>query len=227
VVAGMKAEQWQRHPTNPQRRGLMQATLSGVLFALVRSQSAAAATTALYRNQQIDSKDICTKEAGMTDIEHDGAHDFDFYFGRWQVRNERLKERLVGNHDWEAFEAECACHPILGGKGNWDEYVTDAPALGGTHFIGNTLRLFNPATREWSLYWMDNRRGVLEPPVVGRFERGVGTFLGRDEHKGRPVLQRFVWSGVSANVAHWEQALSTDEGRTWETNWRMTHTRIA
>lgn len=158
--------------------------------------------------------------------EQDGSRDFDFWFGRWNVANERLKERLAGSTEWERFEATQECRPILGGLGNIDDFVSDWNRDGHEKFIGMTLRLFNPVTREWSLYWSSNRSGILEPPMVGRFEDGVGTFIGRDTHQGKLVLARFIWSHIAPNSALWQQALSTDEGTTWETNWIMRMTRI-
>jgi hypothetical protein len=41
------------------------------------------------------------------------------------------------------------------------------------------------------------------------------------------VLARFIWSDIAADSAHWQQAFSTDEGASWETNWHMWMTRIA
>ena len=155
--------------------------------------------------------------------ENDGRHDFDFYHGHWQVRNERLKRRLVGSDDWETFEATQSCQPLLDGIGNLDDFVTEWS--GG--FRGMTLRLFDLQAKQWSIYWASNRSGVLEPPVTGRFEKGVGTFLGRDTHEGRPVLARFLWSDIGPDSAHWQQAFSIDEGASWETNWHMWMTRIA
>lgn len=152
----------------------------------------------------------------------DGRHDFDFYFGRWRLRNERLKARLAGSQEWEVFEATQECRPILGGLGNLDDFVTEW----GGGYRGMTLRLFQPATQRWSIYWASNRDGVLGSPVHGRFQDGVGTFHGRDEHEGTPVLVRYVWSGITAERAHWAQAFSTDEGETWEENWRMAMTRV-
>ena len=153
---------------------------------------------------------------------NDGRHDFDFYFGRWQIRNERLRQRLVGCKDWESFEATQQCRPILGGLGNIDDFATEWRE----GFLGMTLRLFCPQTRQWSLYWAGNHDGVLQPPVLGAFEHGVGTFVGRDEHEGIPVLARFVWSEITPTSAKWEQAFSTDEGRSWESNWIMRMRRI-
>jgi len=158
----------------------------------------------------------------MSTVPADGRHDFDFYFGRWQIRNERLRERLAGCDDWEVFDAEQSCRPILAGLGNIDDFVTDWR----DGFVGMTLRLFCPQTRQWSIRWAGNHNGELQPPVIGAFENGVGTFLGRDQHEGRPVLVRFIWSEISADAAKWEQAFSTDEGRSWETNWIMRMRRI-
>jgi hypothetical protein len=54
----------------------------------------------------------------------------------------------------------------------------------------------------------------------------TGTFLGPDTFAGRPILVRFLWLAVSTAAPRWEQAFSTDDGGTWETNRVMTYTRI-
>ncbi|WP_435208693.1 hypothetical protein [Micromonospora sp. bgisy143] len=55
---------------------------------------------------------------------------------------------------------------------------------------------------QWSIYWMNSGRGELEqPPMVGRFVDGVGRFYADDQHEGRPVRCRFIWSGITATTA--------------------------
>jgi hypothetical protein len=159
---------------------------------------------------------------GSQEAPDDGRHDFDFLHGRWQIRNERLRERLIGHQDWDVFQATQVCQPLLGGLGNVDDFVSDwtRPGMDG-RFIGMTLRLFNLDTRLWHLYWAGNHDGMLEAPMVGSFTDGVGTFHGTLDHAGRPVRVRFVWDQISANAAHWHQAFSDDDGKTWETNWHM------
>jgi hypothetical protein len=158
----------------------------------------------------------------MSTPQPDGRHDFDFIHGHWQVQNERLRERLVGSEDWEVFIATDECRPLLGGIGNLEEFHTSWN--GG--YEGIALRLYDLATQQWRIHWFSNRSGGLDPPVSGVFEGGVGTFHGEDVHEGRPVRVRFLWSRASANTAHWQQALSADDGASWETNWHMWFRRL-
>ncbi|NEX91999.1 hypothetical protein [Caulobacter sp. 17J65-9] len=146
--------------------------------------------------------------------------DFDFLTGAWAVTNRRLKQRHVGADDWDEFPGSMTCRPLLGGVANVDEIVF--PTKG---FSGATVRTFDRASAQWSLYWINSATGGLFPPVHGRFEDGRGEFLGDDEDDGRPVKVRFVWSDVTPVSARWEQAFSIDGGRTWEVNWVMEFSR--
>ena len=151
--------------------------------------------------------------------------DFDFLYGCWRVRNERLRRRLAGCAEQECFDSDVECRPVLGGFGNIEQHV--AEARDGTRWIGFALRLFDPGSRRWSIHWTDNRRLVLDPPVSGAFSDGVGSFLGRDQHDGLPVLVRFVWDRRDPDHPRWEQAFSADAGASWETNWIMRFARSA
>ena len=146
------------------------------------------------------------------------ARDFDFLIGRWNVRNRRLRRRLVESEDWEEFDATVVSRRLLDGLGNEDEFRTGYE--GG--FVGMAFRFFDPERRRWSIYWADSRRpGVLDPPLFGGFAGDVGVFEGDDTHEGTPVRVRFAWSRVTTPTPRWEQAFSTDGGSTWETNWVM------
>jgi hypothetical protein len=151
-----------------------------------------------------------------------GAHDFDFLIGSWEVANRRLTTLLSGSDDWDEFPATAVCRSLFGGAANVDEIVF--PTKG---FSGATLRLFDPARDEWSLYWANSRTGTLFPPVVGRFDDGRGDFYGDDTHDGVPIRAHFVWSEITGESARWEQEFSADGGRTWESNWVMELRRAA
>jgi hypothetical protein len=152
------------------------------------------------------------------------VHDFDFYFGTWRIHHTQLVERLAGSAEWREFESTSTAWPIMGGTGNVDDNVLDHP--NGT-YRAISLRSFDPATRQWAIWWLDGRNPHhLDPPVVGGFEDGVGTFIAEDAFNGRPILVRFIWSDITATTCRWEQAFSTDRGETWEVNWVMESTRI-
>ncbi|MDP5279983.1 DUF1579 domain-containing protein [Sphingomonas sp. DG1-23] len=145
--------------------------------------------------------------------------DFDFQQGRWRVKHRRLKARLADCHDWEEFDGTCEQRPILGGNGNLEDNLLHLPA---SDYRAVALRSYDPASATWAIWWLDNRAPhSLEVPVIGRFENGVGTFYAEDLHEGRLVRLRFLWLGTDTETPRWEQALSTDGGQTWETNWVM------
>ena len=111
----------------------------------------------------------------------------------------------------------------LGGLGNIDEIAINLPT---GPYLGATLRLFNPSTQLWSIYWMDSRNPGLDPPMTGRFSGGRGLFYGDDTLGARPIRVRFIWTVISSGACRWEQAFSADEGQSWETNWTMDFTRV-
>ena len=153
------------------------------------------------------------------------VHDFDFYMGTWQVHHRRLKERLCGSHEWQEFEGTSRAWPILDGAGNIDDNVLELPD--GT-YRAISLRTYDPAIDMWSIWWLDGRiPGRLDPPVIGGFSDGIGTFIASDTFDGRPILVRFLWSDITDTTCRWEQAFSTDDGATWEVNWIMESRRLA
>jgi len=148
-------------------------------------------------------------------------NDFDFLVGTWDSTHRRLSKRLAGSDDWETFPGRTVGYRAFGGAANVDEITF--PTLG---HAGLSVRLYDPGTELWSIYWASTTApGVLFPPVTGRFVDGVGEFFGDDEHEGRPVRVRFRWTDITATTARWQQAFSADGGETWETNWVMDFTR--
>ncbi|MET7338594.1 hypothetical protein [Nonomuraea sp. NPDC005650] len=147
---------------------------------------------------------------------------FDFFVGTWTSKQRRLREVLTGGDDWYEFAGMTRCWSVLDGKGNFDEVTF--PELG---YGGVTLRLYDEARDEWSLYWA-GRTGLSLPPVVGRFGAdGRGVFTADELYEGRPITVRFLWSEITETSCRWEQAFSTDQGATWEANWIADFTRTS
>ena len=162
----------------------------------------------------------------MTLTATDGRHDFDFFFGRWRIHSRKLADVLDRNcTEWVEFEAVGEMRPILDGLGNFDTFVpVGLPE--DKHFEGATLRMFDPATGLWRIWWASSRTpDRLDVPVEGRFTGGHGQFFCDDVIGGEPVRVRYDWFDVAAGSARWEQAFSYDGGETWATNWVMTFTR--
>jgi hypothetical protein len=88
-----------------------------------------------------------------------------------------------------------------------------------------TLRLYNPKTYEWLLYFTGSTNPGFGTPQRGRFVDGRGEFLDRDVVNGKKVIVRWLWTKLESSTPHFEQAFSTDEGETWETNWITDQTR--
>jgi hypothetical protein len=204
---------------------LIRAAFIGAIFALT--------TLGINAPNSVAAPDDST--SARSAVVRDGSHDFDFIYGKWRMPNHRLKKRLAGSHEWADFITCDEGSPLPARIGDIDYWK----ASYWNDFVGVTVRTHDPKTGFWRIYWVDNTfsGGVIQPPVVGKFEGNVGIFEGPDTFNGIPIVVRYTWTvnpkGVRAVanweqtlnpkgspiVAKWEQAFSTDGGKTWETNW--------
>jgi hypothetical protein len=158
-----------------------------------------------------------------TSVQHtpagrDGQHDFDFEIGTWKIHLKRLEHRLTGS-------TTSVTRKVWDGRADLEEFEVDSPT---GHIEGMTLRLYDPQTHQWSLYWATNKSGTMGPPTIGEFKNGRGEFFDTEPSgpNGRAILVRFVWSDITPNSAHFEQSFSDDGGKTWEVNWITDQTRV-
>lgn len=150
-------------------------------------------------------------------------HDFDFFEGKWNLQNKKLTSRLNNCTEWREFHSSQEMYRILNGMGNIDNFLA---TFDGEPFEGLSLRLFNPKTRLWSIYWADSNSGKLDPPVVGSFENNIGHFFTKDIFNGKNILVVFRWDARDKDNPIWSQAFSDDGGQNWEWNWYMYMSRI-
>jgi hypothetical protein len=157
-------------------------------------------------------------------VERDGQHDFDFEIGSWKIHLKRRLKPLTGSNTWVEFDGTSVTRKVWDGRANLEEFETDGPT---GHIEGLTLRLYNPQTQQWSLYWANSKDGTMGgPPNIGEFKNGRGEFYCQDTFNGRAILIRYVWSDITPNSAHFEQSFSDDGGKTWEVNWITDQTRV-
>jgi hypothetical protein len=145
------------------------------------------------------------------------VHDFDFLRGNWRVHHRFLRVK-EGNREWVDVEGTADHRELMDGRVNLEDYTINAPS---GPYRAVALRSYDSKAAHWSIWWLDGRapHGDLDPPMQGRFEKGVGTFYGNTTINGKPMRVRFIWSQITATSPRWEQAYSSDGGKTWDTNW--------
>lgn len=141
-----------------------------------------------------------------------------FYFlaGKWRVHHKKLKEPANGKQEWIEFEGTASFLTLLDGIVSVEE-LRDAKGMP----FGSAMRTFDIKRRVWLDAWVSAGSGVLQSPIEGRFDGDVGTFIATDSWDGKTILVRGIWKRISGNEVTWEQASSSDDGKTWDDNWFM------
>jgi hypothetical protein len=107
--------------------------------------------------------------ASLIAAARDGSHDFDFLIGNWNAHVRRLPDRLVGSTAWIEYDGTSIHRKVLDSNANLEDFAVET-ADKSKAIHGETLRLYNPASGQWSIYLLDLANGTLGlPPVVGRF----------------------------------------------------------
>ncbi len=154
----------------------------------------------------------------------DGQHDFDPLIGSWKYHLKRRLNPLTGSNTWVEFDGTGVCYKVWDGS-ELDTIDVDSP-IGG-RIEGLTLRVYNPQSHQWRLYWANRKIGILDPPQVGEFKDGRGEFFAQDTINGKTILIRFVWTNLNTSTPHFEQSFSDDGGKTWEVNWITDQSRVS
>lgn len=150
--------------------------------------------------------------------------DFDFLVGKWKVKNKQLRTGPNNTKVWIEFDAELHMRKSIAGLGNVENYYA---TFNGKPYEGQAVRLFNPRTKLWTVYWMDSNWATMDQhPVSGSFENKVGKLYAKDSFNGKPIVVLYQWDATDPDHPKWSQASSEDNGLTWEWNWEMYLTRI-
>jgi hypothetical protein len=153
----------------------------------------------------------------------DGRHDFDPLLGSWKYHLKRRLHPLTGSTTWVEFDGTGVCYKVWNSGAELDTLEVDGP---NGHIEGLTLRLYNPQSHQWGLYWANSKDPSIGAPQIGEFKDGHGEFLAQDTQNGKSIFVRFDWTGMTTNSPHFEQSFSNDGGKTWEVNWITDQTRV-
>lgn len=149
------------------------------------------------------------------------ARQFDFWIGEWDVLNRYRSDR---GGFVEAGRATNKVFAILDGCAVvelWDGY------LGRNHFHGFSVRAYDREKDAWVLVlnWPAPNRPLFST-LHGAFRHGRGEFFKEDaDSAGNPIITRFTFSDITPASLRWNDGISRDGGKTWETRWIMEFTR--
>jgi hypothetical protein len=155
-------------------------------------------------------------------VERDGQHDFDFEIGTWKSHISRRLHPLTGSTTWIEMEATVVVRKVWDGRANLMELEADTPT-GQLEELN--LRLYNPQSHRWSFNFATSGDGTIAPPMIGEFKNGRGEFIDQEPFSGKIILVRHIFTDISPDSHHFEQAFSGDGGKTWEPNFVVTLTR--
>lgn len=146
------------------------------------------------------------------------ARQFDFWLGTWDV-NLRI---VLDDGTWpdSSVRASANVYSVLGGKGVLELWDSEP-------IVGFSLRWFDPESGRWIL-WLDwpGRDRSGSSGLEGSFRHGRGEFFSRrPTEDGGERLARYTFSDITADSLRWDDAYSTDGGKSWSPAWIMEFTR--
>jgi hypothetical protein len=143
--------------------------------------------------------------------------DFNFLSGQWKIQQKRRKDGT-----WDHFEGEATVYGILNGVVSVEEL-----RIPSRNFSGMGLRILDRPRKLWADYWVNSQSGVLTPPPTwGSFVAGVGIWDSDDTEGEKPITVRGAWDQITPTSCRWYQAVSSDNGKTWQDNWVMNWRRV-
>jgi len=141
---------------------------------------------------------------------------FEFLIGTWDIVSEPnipgVPERVRGR--WTAQRSADGFMVV-------DEYrVFDDQ--GGTAYLGETYRVFNPSKKQWEFRFVE--------PFSGTWHEGTGLKVGNEMHlsQGTPgggSMSRIRYYDIRPDRFSWISERSRDGGRTWTKGTRIEATR--
>jgi hypothetical protein len=169
-----------------------------------------------------DAEEATSSGAGTVE-EQPGQRDFEPLLGRWSFHLKVRLNPLTGSTQWINYTGLGECKPLWHGRAQLDTINLEGPTK---HIEGLTVRLFNPKTHEWRLYWANSRDGLVVVPQIGQFKVGHGEFYAQDVLDDKSIFVEFDWSALTSGSPHFEQLFSNDGGKNWEANWISDQTRV-
>ncbi len=139
---------------------------------------------------------------------------FDFWIGEWNL--------MWADPDSTAGTGFNKIERILDGAVIKESFEGLTGASAG--YLGRSYTVYKADTGEWKQTWVDNTGDYLE--FTGEFEGNNRMFtrLGTDQD-GNDILQRMIFYDIRQDSFTWDWESSSDNGATWDLNWRIRYRR--
>ena len=141
-------------------------------------------------------------------VYNEKARELDFWVGNWDVYNKA--GQYAGSNRVERELAECVIHE------NWT-----SP---GDGLNGQSFSTYDPVIDKWRQTWVDNQGATYQ--FVGEIVDGAMVFNRESEDaEGNVILTRMTLAPLEDGKIHQFGQNSTDDGRTWTTNFDLIYMR--
>ncbi len=143
---------------------------------------------------------------------------FEFWLGEWRVNNRAIQPDGSWSDDGES---RARITPLFDRRlviEQWDGNK------GGRRVFGFSARAFDPWKKKWVL--LLNWPGGGVPgfgTLEGSFRHGRGEFFARSPRR----WTRYSFSDTLPDSIRWDSSYSSDQGRSWSTDWIMEFSRTA
>lgn len=96
---------------------------------------------------------------------------------------------------------------------------------GFSGYKGKSVSVYNPQRKSWHQAWVDNQGGYID--LLGRIdgEKRIFQTGEREGPDGKPIISRMVFYDIRPESFTWDWESSSDDGDTWDLNWRIHYTR--
>lgn len=140
------------------------------------------------------------------------AKQFDFWVGTWNLEwVDAQGKTQKGTNVIKKIMNGCVVEENFDGGG--------APT-----YLGTSHSMFDQISGKWKQTWVDNGGNYLD--FTGEFKEGR-MILNRQfiNPAGKKVMQKMTFYNIQKDSIEWLWERSDDEGKTWQTNWKLNYSR--
>jgi len=139
---------------------------------------------------------------------------FDFWIGEWEAFN--LKGVKAGDSRIEMILDSCIIVE------NW----TSTSVIKGLRYAGKSYNTYNTAKKRWQQYWVDNGGGITTY-FNGHYEEGkmILETANEEQNDGTFKILRMTFYNLGPDKVRQHGESSTDNGKTWKTDFDLEYRR--